>query len=290
MGVRLLAVHWDNNWNTDIADNNIQKLVGELGVDNIHFKVNQIEYDDLCRSFLLASTPDADIPNDIALTTVLYQAADSFNIPFIINGHSFRTEGFAPLGWTYMDGGYIEDVHKRYGRVPLKTFPNLTLEKWLPWIQKKIKRVRPLYNMNYQKDTVVNQVLPRLGWEWYNGHHMENKYTIFVGNYLWPKKFNIDFRIIEYSALIRSKQMNRDEALELLSKTPMCPDHIVYEVMKRLRLSRKQLDDILTMPIKTYRDYNTYQKYFKKNKDLFTDYYEQGLIPKTFYEKYVVGI
>ena len=110
-GLRPLAVHFDNNWNTDTAKNNMDKMINVLNIDFLKVGVDKAEYDDICRSFLLASTPDVDIPNDIALATVAYMAADKMGVPWIINGHSFRTEGTSPLGWSYMDGRYIESIH-----------------------------------------------------------------------------------------------------------------------------------------------------------------------------------
>lgn len=286
-GLRMLAVHWDNNWNTKTAEENMRKMVKKLNVDFIRIGIDREEYDDLCKSFLKASTPDADIPNDIAITTVLYEMAEAFNVKYIINGHSFRTEGFTPLGWTYMDGKYIESVHNKFGSVPLKRFPNLLMDKWLKWLTKdKIKRVRPLYYIDYQKQKAKEELNERFGWEWYGGHHAENRYTKFVSNYLWPKKFGIDLRYVEYSALVRSGQMTREEALEKIKKPPTIEKEIIEEVKRRLGLTDEEFEDIMKQPVKTYRDYETYHPYFKKNKAMFKDMLDKGLIPETFYVKY----
>lgn len=289
-GIRPLAVHWDNHWNTDIAERNMHRMLTELEVDFMRIEANRREYDDICRAFLFASTPDADIANDIALTTVLYDVADSFGIKYIIDGHSFRTEGTAPLGWTYMDGKYIESVHKKFGTVPLNTFPNLTMERWLKWLRAGIKRVRLLYHMRYIKSEAIKELQKNFGWEWYGSHHAENRYTKFVSKYLWVKKFGIDYRKIEYSALIRSGQMDRDTALEKISHPPKIESYIIDEVKKRLNLTDEQFNEILKMPIKTYRDYETYHDYFRKNKEMFKKFLDDGLIPETFYKKYVEGV
>ena len=286
-GLRLLAAHWDNNWNTKTAEENMRKMVKKLNMDFIKIGIGREEYDNLCRSFLKASTADADIPNDIALTTVLYEVADVFNVGYIINGHSFRTEGFTPLGWTYMDGKYIESVHNKFGSVPLKRFPNLVMDRWLNWMTKdKIKRVRALYYIDYQKQKAKEELNEKFGWEWYGGHHAENRYSKFVGNYLWIKKFGIDLRYVEYSALVRSGQMTREEALDKIKKSPTIEEDIIEEVKKRLGLTDEEFEDIMKQPIKTYHDYETYHSYFKKNKAMFKAMMDKNLIPETFYVKY----
>ena len=124
------------------------------------------------------------------------------------------------------------------------------------------------------------------GWQWYGGHHHENEYTKFVKTYLLPKKFNIDKRYVEFSALVRSGNMSRDQALEEL-KTPVEVDPLFLDsVLKRLKLSEEQLEDIMDLPIKSYRDYETYRDYFIENREMFHDMVEKGLISRTFYEKY----
>jgi hypothetical protein len=209
-GLNPLAVHFDNNWNTKIANENIRKLCQGLGVDLYRIGIEPEEYNDLCRAFLLASTPDADIPNDIGITTSLYQACEIFDCDYLINAHSFRTEGTTPLGWTYMDGGYIEDVHKNFGQLhELRKYPNLTYDLFKKYIELGIQRIRPLWHIPFNKKDAIKFLEDRFHWRWYGAHHHENDYTIFVGSYLWPIKFGMDLRYVEYSALVRSGFMTR---------------------------------------------------------------------------------
>src|SRR5690606_35417000 len=126
-GLRLLAAHFDNTWNSTVATENIHNVLDKLEVDLFTVVVDNKEYDDIYRSFLSAGVKDIDSPTDIALATTLYRAAEKFGIKYMIEGHSFRTEGVAPLGWVYMDGKYIQSVHRQFGSRPMKTFPNLWL-------------------------------------------------------------------------------------------------------------------------------------------------------------------
>ena len=287
-GLRPLAVHWDNNWNTEIAKENIGKITNKLFIDLVKVGVNRREYDDICRSFLLASTCDADIANDIALTTTLLKVAKDNECHFVLDAHNFRTEGTAPISWSYMDGKYIESVHKQFGKVQMKTYPNLWLENWLEYlINFPIERPRLLYHVDYDKEEAKRFLTERFGWQWYGGHHMENKYTIFIGNYLHPRKFGIDLRWIEFSALIRSGQMGREEAFRGLEKPPYTDTSILREVERRLNID---IDEIMALPKKTHNDYETYQQTFRNLEPVFSILHRMGRIPSTFYLKYVEGV
>lgn len=285
--VRMLGVHFDNGWNTQIADDNIQKAVKHFNIDFIRIGTDQNELNKINKSFLYASTPDADIPNDMALITCLYQVCDTYNIKYILDGHSFRTEGFMPLGWSYMDSRYVTSVHQEFSKEPIKYLPALEVHKWIRWLKKGITRFRGLYHIDYIKELAKQELHKEFGWNWYGGHHAENIYTKFVANYLRPQKFKVDPRLIEYSALIRSGQMNRNDALIIVAQEPQLEKRYLWEVLVRLDLGVDEFKTIMKQPIKSYQDYKTYQPYFKANKQVFKELYEQGTLPKTFYMKYV---
>ena len=119
---------------------------------------------------------------------------------------------------------------------------------------------------------------------------MENKYTIFVGNYLQPKKFGLDLRYIEFSALTRSGFMTREDALSQVQELPEFNMGIRDEVLRRLRLSDEEFQEILKAPIKSHMDYQTYKPRFKDDDEFFKEAMEKGLVPATFYSKYVEGV
>jgi hypothetical protein len=133
LGLRPLAVHFDNTWDSTVAVENIHDVLNKLDVDLYTYVVDNKEYDDIYRSFLKAGLPDVEAPTDIGLAVTLNKAAEKFGVRYIFEGHSFRTEGISPLGWIYMDGKYIETVQKQYGTYPLKTFPNMLLPDFLKW-------------------------------------------------------------------------------------------------------------------------------------------------------------
>jgi len=289
-GLRPLAVNFDNGWGEDIADQNLEIMTQKLSIDFLRIKVDKQELDDIFRSFMLASVPEIDAPSDIGLATALYIAADAFNIKCIFDGHSFRTESISPPGFFYFDGRYIDDIHFLFGDIPQATFPNMKLFPFLNWMLiKRIKRIRPIYYTYYNKEAVKQLLTVNFGWKWYGGHHHENRYTIFCNRYYMPRKFGLDVRILEYSALIRSGQINKKDAIELMKEPlPECKE-IVEEVKTRFKFTDKQFDDIMKAPTKSYVNYKTYKRAFERLKPLFWLGYKMNAVPKSFYMKYAKG-
>lgn len=287
LGLRPLAVHWDNGWNTPEAEENMRAITEALEVDFYRVSVSEKEMSDIYKSILKASIREADAPYDIALTKVLYDAAEAFNIKYIFNGHSFRTEGIAPHGLYYFDGKYVDGIHKQFGSIPRDTFPNLMLWDWLRILTfKRIKRIRPLYYIDYKKEDVKKFLAEKFGWKWYGGHHMENRYTIFCGNYYIPTKFKIDTRKSELSAFVRVGLISREEALTELEKPIHVPEGILEEVKQRIGFTDGEFDSIMGLPKKSYKDYPTYKDVFYRLKPLFWLFYKLKLVPKSFYIKY----
>lgn len=288
-GLRLLAAHFDNTWNSTIATENIHNVLDKLGVDLFTIVVDNKEYDDIYKSFFKAGVKDLETPTDIGLATTLYKAAEKFDIKYMIEGHSFRTEGVAPLGWIYMDGKYIHSVHKQFGSVPIKTFPNLWLMDQLKWMLfGRIKKVRPLYYMDYDKEAAKKLLSEKYGWQWYGGHHLENRFTSFYHSYFLPNRWNIDFRIAGYAAYCRNGWMSREEALHLMNQPPHLEEGLLDFVKKRLGFSEEEFDNLMSLPKKTYKDYITYKKTFERMRPFFWLMYKLDLIPKSFYMKYTV--
>lgn len=287
LGLRPLAVHFDNTWNSTTATENIRNVLKALDVDLYTLVVDNEEYDDIYRSFLEAGVIDIEAPTDIGLAATIYRAAAKFGVSYTLEGHSFRTEGISPLGWLYMDGKYIKSVHRRHGTVRMKTFPNMTLTKFLYWTSvKRIRKIRPLYYIDYHKEPAKALLERELGWKWYGGHHLENRFTAFYHSYFIPRRWALDFRVLGYAGLTRAGQMTRDEGLALLSQPPYLEPDLLQYVKKRLGYSDEDFERVMTLPKRTFRDYETYKKTFERLKPLFRVLAERDLVPKTFYLKF----
>jgi N-acetyl sugar amidotransferase len=288
-GLRPLAVHFDNTWDSTIAVENIQNMLSKLDVDLFTYVVDNEEYDDIYRSFLKAGTRDTESPTDIALAATLNRACDEYGIKNIFEGHSFRTEGLSPLGWLYMDGRYIRSVQRKYGTRPLKTYPNMPMRSMLKWmVLSGITKYRPLYYVDYQKEEAKEQLSAQFGWKWYGGHHLENRFTAFFWTYLMPKRFGIDQRLLGYSGLVRSGQMERDEALDLIRAPIIYDPELVAMVKKRLGYSDSEFEALMEQPIRTYREFRTYKKTFERMRPIFWALAKAERIPHSFYMRYTL--
>ncbi len=286
-GLRPLAVHYDNTWNTAIATQNIFKVLGKLNVDLDTYVIDNKEANDVFKAFLKAGVPELDGPTDIALAEVLYRAASKFGIKYVLEGHSYKAEGISPLGIMYVDGKYISDIHKRFGTMKMKTFPNMPLTAFLKWIIfKKIKKIRPFWYIPYSKAEAREMLEREYNWEYYGGHHLENRMTAFHHSVYHPQRFKLDQRNNSLSAAVRSGDMTRQDALAEYSKPPHIEEDLIPFFKKRLKLSDEEYDALMNAPKKFFWDYKTYKKTFERMRPLFYMLYKSSLVPKSFYLKY----
>jgi hypothetical protein len=113
-----------------------------------------------------------------------------------------------------MDGKYIHDVQKRFGKLKLKSFPNMSMSGMLYYsLIKKIQQLRILYYIPYNEKEVFRIIENELGWKNYGDKHHESKYTAFFQAYILTRKFNIDKRKLHYSAKVRNGQLTREEGI-----------------------------------------------------------------------------
>jgi N-acetyl sugar amidotransferase len=260
LGLRPLAVYFDNGWNTDIAVSNIRKATDLLRVDLHTVMADLEEFKDLQRAFLKASVPDADIPTVYAIQSVLYETAAKEGIGYILHGHSFRTEGTSPISWTYMDGRYIKDVHRKFGSGIIRSFKVMTLSYLLYCsFVKRIREVRLLEYVDYNKKKVDEILTHDLGWVYYGGYHHKNLYTKFFQSFLLPNKFNIDKRKTELSALVRSGQLMRQAAIDELEAGSYKYDRsvVIYAIAK-LGWKLEEWEAIYHRAPRSHKDFKTY--------------------------------
>jgi N-acetyl sugar amidotransferase len=287
-GLRPLAVHFDNGWNSKIAVKNIRNACEKLSVDLYTYVVDWEEFKDLQISFLKASVSDAEIPTDVGIHGTVMRVAAKEGVKYVLNGHSFRTEFIMPIGWTYMDGKYINSVHKQFGNIPLKTFPNFTLTDYVYYhLIRGIKQVPFLNYFDYDKAKAKELLVKELGWEYSGGHHHESTYTKFFQSYLLPQKFKIDKRKTELTAMILSGHINRNQALEELnSPYPYEPEIVDYTINK-LGLTKPEFEEIMKLPVKHFYDYSTYFPLIKAMKIPVKIATNMGLLPKIIYYKFL---
>jgi N-acetyl sugar amidotransferase len=286
-GLRPLAVHYDNTWNSAISTENIRKITKALHVDLYTHVVDNQEIDDIFLSFFKAGVPELDGSTDIALAEVLYRAADKYRIRYVLEGHSFRAEGVSPLGMAYVDGQYIASIHKRFGRHPMETFPNMTFTSFMKWtLLKRIRKIRPLWYLSYSKEEAREELAKRFGWIYYGGHHLENRMTAFHHSYYNPVRFGLDQRNNSLSASVRSGKIPREEAIRLYAEPPYCEQELLEYFKKRLNLGDAEFSALLAAPRRYYTDYTTYKRRFERLKPLFWFMAKAQLVPMSFYVKF----
>ena len=286
-GLRPLAVHYDNTWNSSIATENIRKVTSKLKVDLHTYVVDNKEADDIFKSFLLAGVPEFDASTDIGFVQVLRSAAAKYGIKYILEGHSFIAEGVSPQGKNYFDGKYIESIHKKYGKLKMKTYPNLTFFQFMKWVLiYRQKFIRPLWYINYSKPEARKILEETTGWTYYGGHHLENRSTSFLHTIYNPQKFGIDNRNWSLSAEARTGVISREKALEIYN-TRIIPDpELVTYVKKRLALSDADYESIFNGPKRSNKDFKTYKRRFEMLRPLFFVLAKAELVPRSFYLKY----
>jgi N-acetyl sugar amidotransferase len=287
LGLRPLAVHFDNTWNSTTAVENIHNVLRSLDVDLYTYVVDNEEMDDIFRAFFRAGTPDLEAPTDLGLAVVLNMACEKYGIRHIFEGHSFRTEGICPIGWLYMDARYISSVHTQYGRRKMATYPNMWMRDFLRWmVTQPLQKIRPLYWLDYRKEATKKMLIEEHGWSWYGGHHLENRFTNFFHTYFWPRRWGIDGRLLGHCALVRSGQLKREDAKRELSTAAPYDPEIVELVKKRLDLSDEQFEACMNLPRRTYRDFPNYKRRFELMRPLWWALYKAQRVPKSFYQKY----
>ena len=290
-GLRPLAVHYDNTWNSSIATENINKVAKKLNIDLFTIVVNNKESDDIFKSFFKAGVPEIDAPTDLGFAETHFRAASKFNIKYTLEGHSFIEEGVSPLSTMYFDGKYINSIHKKFGKLKMKTYPLMDFKSFMKWsIVKRIKKIRPFWYMKYSKEEAIKLLKSEYDWKYYGGHHLENRMSSFMHSYYLPKRFKIDQRNNMLSALVRNGSMDRKSALDIYSKPPHIEPDLVEYFIKRLGLSNEEFDKIMKEPTKSFLDYPTNKKLFEQLRPLFYLLVKFNLVPITFYLKYCFPI
>lgn len=255
LGLRVLAVHVDGGWNSEPAVRNIETMVRQLDIDLHTYVVEWEEMRDLQMAFLKASVLNQDIPQDHAFFSTLYRKAAEFGLRYFLSGVNFSSENVVPPLWGHpsMDGKHAQAIHKRFGTIPLKTFPFMGLVEflWITRVRKHLTVYRPLNYLNYDKELARAELASEYGWRDYGGKHCESRFTKFYQEIYLPRKFGFDKRRLHLSSLIVSGQMTRDQALAELYHPISMPDQIRRDlrfVAKKLGISGEELEGLIEMP------------------------------------------
>ena len=218
LGLRPLVFHVDGGWNSELAVNNIQVMIDKLGLDLYTEVINWEEMKDFQLAYFKSGVPHIDIPQDHAFIATLYNFADKHNIKYILNGGNISTECVRnPMEWLYYgtDMAQINDIRKKFGTVKMESYPFSPILRhkfYLKYIR-KIQVVKPLDNLNYIKEDALKLLAEEYGWTPYPQKHFESRFTKFFEGFWLPERFGFDTRRVQFSSLILTGQLSRQESL-----------------------------------------------------------------------------
>jgi hypothetical protein len=267
LGLRPLAVHLDNGWNSELSVKNIENCLTKLNIPLKTLVLDWGEFKDIQLSFLKAGVPDLEIPTDHAIKALFYQTASEYKIRYILNGANVMTEGIHVRKWSSgnNDWRYIKLIQKKFGSEKFKTFPYVTPLKLFKWnFIEQIRKFRILDFVDYNKEEILQLLEKELDYKRYTRKHRKSVYTYFIHNYILPVRFNYDKRRMHHSSLICSGQMTREEALKDLKKPAMSEKEakqLIEYVCDKFEISEKEFKEMMKLPLKTYYDYPSYDNH-----------------------------
>jgi len=260
-GLRALAVHCDNGWNSELAVKNIENIVKRLDFDLFTYVIDWEEFKDLQMAYLRASVVDIEAVTDHAIVASLYQVAAKHAIKYILSGENVVTEGLLPPSWVHKKDDLIniKAIHRRFGSMAMKTFPTKGLLKGIYYRNALGIRYVPILDyVDYIKEEAKQIITSELGWRDYGGKYHESIFTRFYQSYILPVKFNIDKRKSHLSTLICSGQLTREEALEKINADIIDHDTLMLDkeyVIKKFGLTPELFESIMSLPVRKHTDY-----------------------------------
>lgn len=261
-GLRPLVVHVDTGWNSEQAVDNINRIINYCGYELFTHVIDWDEMRDLQVAFLKSGVSNQDVPQDHAIFATVYHFAIKNGIRTILTGGNIATEGIFPEAWqgNAMDAINLKAIHKKFGKKPLKTYNTISLFQYYiyyPFI-KKMRTVRPLNFLPYNKAEAIQEMQEKFGWKTYGRKHGESNFTKLFQNYYQPEKFGYDKRLPHFSSLIVTGQMRREEALEKLKEPLYDKDELQNDIeyfCRKLQLTREEFDRFITDPAHHYTDF-----------------------------------
>lgn len=263
LGLRPLAVHLDNGWNSELAVKNIENIINKLNIDLYTLVVNWEEFRDIQLAYLKASVVDIEVVSDHAIFASMYKLAKEKNIGYIISGTNVVTEYIMPPSWLYkkMDFANLKDIHNRYGKLKRKTYPRFDFIKYVYY--SAVLRLTPISILNYvpyNKSDIKAFIQKELDWRDYGGKHYESAFTKFYQAYILPEKFHIDKRKAHLSTLICAGQISKAQALEELAQPLYEPKQLASDieyVCKKFGIDRAEFERIMQAPVRKHEAFKS---------------------------------
>lgn len=262
-GLRILAVHIDDGYDTEISKKNIQRLCDKANIDLRTIAPDEVQFNDLTLAYMKAGVPNLAIPQDNILFAFLYDLVEKEGIKYFLSGGNFALECILQQDHVFnaMDTKNIFDIHKKFGVKPIDKLKFVSsYKKFLNTKFGKVVQLRPLNYIDYNRERAFKELYDFCGFEYYGAKHLENILTAFVQLYWFPRKFGVDKRSSHLSSMIVSGQMTREEAMNQLSK-PMYDEAMMEEyksfICKKIGISKEELESYVTAKGHEHEDYKT---------------------------------
>lgn len=272
-GLRMLAVHVDAGWNTEMAVKNIENICKKLKIDLI---TEVIDWDDmraLQKAFFKSKVVNQDIPQDHAFFAALYKYSTKNKIKYVLNGYNISSESALPRAWrgnNAIDTIHLKAIYKKYGDKKLTRYPFLEVWKMRLFyrIFYTLKIVSPLNLMDYNKKTALETLKNELDFIDYGGKHHESVLTRFQQSYFLPTVYGYEKRRAHLSSLVMSGQMLREEALQELQK-PLYNSEVeknndIDYFSKKIGISRIEFDEIMSTPADKHENFPNQDSFNEK--------------------------
>lgn len=267
LGLRPLAVHLDNGWNSELAVANINNIVKILNIDLYTKVLDWSEFKSLQLSFLKASVIDIEMLTDHAIGVSLFEVSKKFNIKYFLSGYNYQSESIMPSKWLYpykMDSLNIKDIYRKYGNgKKIRSFKFLSFYEYLTFGKNSMELIPILNYVDYNKKEALKTLEKELNWRNYGNKHNESIFTKFYQDVILPRKFNVDKRKAHLSSLICSDQITREEALLELNKPIISEkefERTLEYFLKKLELSYEDYQKIMMNKPKDHWEFKSYAK------------------------------
>ena len=278
LGLRPLAVHMDNGWNSELAQNNIANLVRELGVDLYTHVIDWEEYRALMQAFFDADVIDIELLYDNAMLAVNFQQAAKFGLHYMLSGSNTTSEGMImPRDWHAFkfDKKNIHSIAKKFGTTKIATFPSIgSLDRVYYEMFKRVRWVSFLDLFDYNKAEVMKVLEKNYSYKPYPYKHYESIFTRFYQGFILPKKFGVDKRRVHFSTLIISNQIARETALKDLESEPYKnKDDLNADIeyfKKKMKWSEEKLGTYLSRPRKEHNIYGSEEPLYTALKRIYS--------------------
>lgn len=255
LGLRVLAVHVDAGWNSEVAVDNIQKMCKKLELDLHTIVIDWNCMKELQRAYMFSGLINLDVPQDHAFLAAVFEYARKNKIRYMLNGSNYATEGILPpnFGHAAVDYRHIRSVYKKCGRGVkiFNKYPHFSVLKYL-YSQRRIERVNLLNYVPYSKKMAIEVLHKEFDWNYYGGKHYESRFTKFYQAYFLPEKYGYDKKRAHLSSLIVGGEMTREEALmemeddSAYTRAEMLEDRDY--IIKKLDITADEWKHIMEMP------------------------------------------